>query len=359
MRFLTAGESHGKEMIVIIEGFPANVPVDREKLSAVLSRRRQAPGRSPRMQVETDMFQVVAGMRHGKTLGTPLSLSVPNAEWQKWSGDMNPWSSGQLPAVSIPRPGHADLAGAFKYRQQDIRNISERASARETVVRTLAGSFALQLLNLLGICITGRGLKIGGAADYADAINRAAGMGDTVGGIIEVIITGLPGGIGSHVHWDRRLDARLAGAIMSVQGVKGVEFGQAFESAHLLGSQYHDQFACLSGRIVRETNNAGGIEGGMSNGEPIHVRAMIKPIPTLDKPLKSFDRISKAVSKAPVTRHDVSAVGAAAVVAEAICAWEIAVCIVEQFGGDTLEDLQARYEHFRRRWEEEMSCPGE
>lgn len=359
MRYLTAGESHGQAMAVIIEGFPANVPVDKEKIAEVLRRRREAPGRGPRMQLETEEFQILSGMQGGKTLGSPVAVLVPNAEWAKWAKEMDPWSGrGTLP-VTVPRPGHADLPGAVKYRQKDLRLIAERASARETVVRTLAGCFCLQLLEQLDVAVSGRVVSIGGCADWDCVLQESARLGDTVGGIIQVEVRGLPGGIGSHVHWDRRLDARLAGAVTGIQSIKGVEFGRAFELAGLRGSEYHDAFAVTDGKIVRTSNNAGGIEGGMSNGEPIILRAAVKPVPTLDRSLMSIDLTSGAPCPAPVSRHDVSAVGAAVVVAEAVCAWELAACIVEQFGGDTLEDLAREFAGYRRRWEGEISWLGE
>lgn len=357
MRFLTAGESHGRSMLAIIEGFPANVPIDKGKISAILQRRREAPGRSSRMQLETDGFTVLAGMRNGLTLGSPLAVSVPNAEWGKWDTDMDPWDSqGRQKPVTVPRPGHADLAGAVKYGHSDIKAVAERASARDTVVRTVAGSFALQLLECLDVKVAGSVIALGNGGE--EALKSAADNGDTVGGIVQVTIDGLPGGIGSYTHWDRRIDSRLAAAIMGIPAVKGVEFGQAFEHVLLPGSQYHDEFIPLEGRMVRQSNSAGGIEGGMTNGESVLIRAAVKPIPTLDSPLTSFDRITRQVSLAPVSRHDLSAVGAASVVAEAVCAWEIAASILEQMGGDTLDDIESRFFLYRRRWEDEISCPG-
>lgn len=358
MRFLTAGESHGRGMLAIIEGFPANVPIDKGKITAVLHRRREAPGRSSRMLLETDGFTVLAGMRDGQTLGSPLAVSVSNAEWSKWETEMDPWDcQGRKNPVTVPRPGHADLAGAVKYGHSDIRAVAERASARDTVVRTVAGSFALQLLECLDVKVAGSVIAIGSGGED-NALKSAADNGDTVGGIVQVIINGLPGGIGSYTHWDRRLDSRLAAAILGIPAVKGVEFGQAFEHVLLPGSQYHDEFIPLEGRMVRHSNRTGGIEGGMTNGETVMLRAAVKPIPTLDRPLTSFDRITKQVCPAPVSRHDLSAVGAASVVAEAVCAWEIAACILEQMGGDTLEDVESRFFLYRRRWEDEISCPG-
>jgi len=352
MRYLTAGESHGRAMLAIMEGFPANVPIQREKILSVLADRRNATGRSQRQKLEDDAFQVVAGMRNGLTLGSPLAVSIPNVEWPKWLKIMDPWSCSAS-SVTVPRPGHADLPGAVKYRQGDLRNIAERASARETVARTVVGAFALQLLERLGVEVQGKAVRVG-----PETISQAQEQGDTLGGIICVTIQGLPGGIGSHVHWDRRLDARLAAAVMGIQAVKGVEFAQAFTSVLLPGSQFHDEIICRKGRMVRSGNNAGGVEGGMSNGEPIVLRAAVKPIPTLDRPLRSFDRGSGTPQPAPVTRHDISAVGAAAVIARAVCAWEVAACLVEQFGGSTLEDLEQQYVQYSKRWKEETSCPG-
>lgn len=352
MRFLTAGESHGRAMLAIIEGFPANVPIDKDKIAAVLSRRRQAPGRSSRQKLETDGFRILSGMLDGLTLGTPLAVSVPNAEAVKWSEVMDPWASKGMETVAVPRPGHADLAGAIKYRLDDLRLVAERASARETVVRTLAGSFALQLLQSLEVRVTGRTVACGD-------IDDAARTGDTVGGIIQVEVDGLPGGIGSHVHYDRRLDARLAGAVMGIQAVKGIEFGPAFAMARLPGSLYHDEYKLQNGTISRGSNNAGGVEGGMSNGQPIILRAAVKPIPTLERPLASYNLRTGQICPAPVSRHDISGVGAAAVIAETVCAWEIADCLLAQFGGDNLEDLRDRFFAYRRRWEEALTCPGQ
>lgn len=350
MRFLTAGESHGKEMLTIIEGFPANVPIDRAEIAAVLQRRRRAPGRSQRMSLEADDFRVVAGMVGGVTLGAPVAVAIANAQEVRLAQALDPWSGGGKPQT-VPRPGHADLAGGIKYRQRDLGLVAERASARETVARTVAGCFALQLLKLLGVRVRGEALVYGDIAE-------AARTGDTLGGVIKVTVSGLPGGIGSYVHWERRLDARLAGAIMGIQAVKGVEFGPAFAAVRLPGSLYHDEFVLEGGQVRRRSNNAGGVEGGMSNGQPICLRAAIKPIPTLSRPLASFDIGSKTPCPAPVSRHDVSAVGAAAVVAEAVVAWEIAAALADQFGGDTLEDLSQRYEEYRKRWLEAVTWPG-
>lgn len=351
MRFLTAGESHGKEMMMIIEGFPANVPIERDKITAVLQRRREAPGRSGRMNLEDDSFQVLAGMAQGLTIGAPVAVSIANAQAVRLAQILDPWS-GQSSPQTVPRPGHADLAGGIKYRQIDLRLVAERASARETVVRTMAGCFALQLLEILGVNVSGQALDLGD-------IDSAARVGDTLGGVIQVTVTGLPGGIGSYVHWENRLDARLAGAVMGIQAVKGVEFGPAFAGVRLPGSLYHDEFVLDGGKVQRRSNNAGGVEGGMSNGQPIVLRAAVKPIPTLSRPLASFDTRTKKPCLAPVSRHDISGVGAAAVVAEAVTAWEIAATLKEQFGGDTLEDLSQRFGEYRRRWEEELTCPGQ
>ena len=350
MRFLTAGESHGKEMLTIIEGFPANVPIDETEIVEVLRRRRMAPGRSRRMDVESDDFRVLAGMVGGVTLGAPLAVAIANAPEVRLVQALDPWTGGGTPQT-VPRPGHADLAGGIKYRQPDLRLVPERASARETVARTVAGCFALQLLKLLGVEVRGKALVYGDIAE-------AARTGDTLGGVVEVIVTGLPGGIGSYVHWERRLDARLAGAVMGIQAVKGVEFGPAFAAVRLPGSLYHDEFTLEDGQVRRRSNNAGGVEGGMSNGQPIRLRAAVKPVPTLSRPLASFDLSGKTPCPAPVSRHDTSAVGAAAVVVEAVVAWEIAAALVEQFGGDTLEDLNQRYGQYRERWQEAVTWPG-
>ncbi|MTI95017.1 MAG: chorismate synthase [Firmicutes bacterium] len=339
MRFLTAGESHGNQVGAIIEGFPAQVPVNEATLAELLERRRMAPGRGPRMKTEQDKFQIVSGVAQGRTLGTPIMVLVPN---QVRDRPQNP--------VTVPRPGHADLPGLVKYELADIHDVAERASARETVVRTVVGGLALQLLRPLGIEIKSRIKTIAGRTEYDRILDQARETGDTLGGVVELTVTGLCGGVGTFAHWDRRLDVLLGGAMFGIPGVKGVEFGQAFALTNAPGSQYHDAFTPIDGHFRRETNNAGGIEGGMSNGEQIILELAVKPIPTLDQPLSSFDTVSGRPAPAPVLRHDVTAVGAVAPIAEAVCAWELAASLVKQLGGDTLSELNAAYQSLQNKW---------
>ena len=336
LELATAGESHGPALVAIVSGLPAGLMLDKEAIDADLRRRQQGYGRSPRQQIETDEVEVLAGLRQGRTLGTPLALVVRNRDHKNWTWGMSPWPPEGEPqgkgtkAVTLPRPGHADLAGVQKYGLADVRDALERASARHTAVHVAAGAVAKALLKEIGIDVRGST-----EVDEA-AIDAARKDQDTLGGVVEVRATGVPPGLGSYARKDDRLDARLAAALMGIQAVKGVEVGEGFALAQLRGSEAHDEI----GTDKRRTSNrAGGIEGGMSNGEEIVVRAGMKPLPTLMKPLASVDLETGEAANALVERSDVSAVEALAVVAEAAVAWELARAAREKFGGDALLDF--------------------
>jgi chorismate synthase len=386
LRYLTAGESHGPQLTTIVEGTPAGLKISAETINADLARRQGGYGRGGRMLIEKDTVEIMSGVRWGETLGSPLTLCVKNRDWDNWQDKMSTREEFRDDSVRVtrPRPGHADLPGAMKYNQRDIRNILERSSARETTVRVAVGAVAKSFLNEFGITVTGYVTVIGGISAVcpqamtledkrqrilnselytfdADAeasmklyIDNVKESGDTVGGVIEVAVNGVPVGLGSHVQWDRKLDARLAMAIMSIQAIKGVEIGIGFDVATKPGSLVHDEIlfdqsridqGCVTG-FHRSTNNAGGIEGGMSNGEEIIIRAAMKPIPTLYKPLKSVDIDSKDQFEATVERSDACAVPAAAVVAEAVVAIEIANAFMEKFGGDSMTEIQRNYDSY-------------
>jgi chorismate synthase len=336
LELATAGESHGPALVAIVAGLPAGLVLDKEAIDADLRRRQQGYGRSPRQQIETDEVEVLAGLRQGRTLGTPLALVVRNRDHKNWTWGMSPWPPEGEPqgkgtkAVTLPRPGHADLAGVQKYGLSDVRDALERASARHTAVHVAAGAVAKALLAQIGIEVRG--------STHVDetAIDAARKDQDTLGGIVEVRATGVPPGLGSYARKEDRLDARLAAALMGIQAVKGVEIGDGFALAELRGSEAHDEI----GTDKRRTSNrAGGIEGGMSNGEEIVVRAAMKPLPTLMKPLASVDLETGEAANALVERSDVSAVEALAVVAESAVAWELARAAREKFGGDALGDF--------------------
>jgi len=376
MRYLTSGESHGPKLITIIEGLPAGMPLVPEDINYELARRQKGHGRGRRMQIETDTVEIGGGIRHGYTLGSPVSLIVENNDWKHWTKVM-----GQLPIdeeesleikrkITRPRPGHADLNGAIKYGHRDMRNVLERSSARETTVRVAAGAIGKKLLSLLGIKIASHVVEIGGVKsnvsnydsmeqlkeitenspvrcldpkaekEMMKAIDDAKANGDSIGGIVEVIVEGMPIGVGSYVHYDRKLDAKLASAIMSINAFKGVEIGIGFEAASIPGSEVHDEIIWDEKvGYTRKTNRLGGLEGGMTTGMPIVVRGVMKPIPTLYKPLKSVDIDTKEEFSASIERSDSCAVPAAAVVAENVVAWELANAIVEQFYSDRFEGL--------------------
>lgn len=372
MRFLTSGESHGPALTAIVEGTPAGLNLTADKIDSQLKRRQMGYGRGGRMKIEQDRARILSGVRGGLTLGSPIGLMVENRDWPNWEEYMSPESGANLRErkVTRPRPGHADLTGALKYRQEDIRNILERASARETAMRVAAGTIAREILQTLGVQIHGHVLNIGGVAwvpgekdpgfwarveesevscgdpevgaRMMSAIDEAKQQGESLGGVVEIVIEGLPPGLGSHVQWDRKLDGRLAQALLSIQAIKGVEFGLGFKAGSLPGSQVHDEIAYSKERgYYRLTNGAGGIEGGMTNGEPVVMRAVMKPIPTLYSPLTSVDMASKESIQASVERSDICAVPAAAVVAESAAAWEIANAFLDKFPADHMEELAA------------------
>ncbi|MEC1179095.1 chorismate synthase [Metasolibacillus meyeri] len=388
MRYLTAGESHGPQLTTIIEGLPSLLPLIAEEINHDLKRRQGGHGRGRRMQIETDTVEIVSGVRHGKTLGSPVALVVTNDDWKHWTKIMGaePLAEDVDPdeikrQISRPRPGHADLVGGMKYGHRDLRNVLERSSARETTVRVAAGSVAKALLRELGISIVAHVTEIAGVkadtsllegktadeirpvveADACYCVDPAASekmveiidatkkAGDSIGGVVEVIVEGLPAGIGSYVHYDRKLDGKLAAAMLSINAFKGVEFGIGFEAARLPGSQVHDEILWDEEKgYTRATNRLGGLEGGMSTGMPIVVRGVMKPIPTLYKPLQSVDIETKEPFKASVERSDSCAVPAASIVAEHVIAWEIAKVIVEQFHSDQLPQLKAQLDEMRR-----------
>jgi chorismate synthase len=348
----TAGESHGPALVAILTGLPAGLRLDRGAIARDLERRRQGYGRSPRQKFEADELEILAGLRHGLTLGTPLALVVRNRDHANWEWGMSPWppegdpeGKGAKP-VTLPRPGHADLAGVLKFGHDDVRNALERASARQTAVHVAAGAVAKALLVEIGISVASRVSEIGGAdteAGWKDATDAARGDRDTLGGVVEVVADGVPPGLGSYAEKTDRLDARLAGALMGIQAVKGVEIGDGFALARLRGSEAHDE---IEPDRSRATNRAGGLEGGVTNGSPVVVRAAMKPLPTLMQPLRSVDLTTGEAGTALVERSDVQAVEALAVVAEAAVAWELARAAREKFGGDALADFvgaQAAY----------------
>jgi chorismate synthase len=339
----TAGESHGPALVAILTGLPAGLELDREAIAADLHRRRQGYGRSPRQKLEQDEVEVLAGLRHGVTLGTPLALVIANRDHASWEWGMSPWPPAGEPSgkgtspITLPRPGHADLAGALKFGHEDVRNALERASARQTAIQVAAGAVAKALLAEIGVDVSGRVLEIGGeTADWEVATDAARADRDTLGGVVEVTATGVPPGLGSYAEKADRLDARLAAALMGTQAVKGVEIGDGFALARMRGSQAHDEIERDRGRA---TNRAGGIEAGVANGEPVVVRAAMKPLPTLMRPLRSVDLSTGEPGEALVERSDVQAVEALAVVAEAAVAWELARAAREKFGGDALGDF--------------------
>ncbi len=380
MRYLTAGESHGPQLTAVIEGVPSNLPFSIEKINEQLARRQKGHGRGRRMQIEKDQVKVLSGVRHGYTTGAPITLVVENKDWTHWQGIMSAEpveGAEEKRRVSRPRPGHADLNGAIKYHQRDMRNILERSSARETTMRVAVGAVARQLLEAFGIKIGGQVLQIGdivaerqevsideliarteespvrcldkeAEVKMMAAIDKAKEDGDSLGGIVEVIVEGVPIGLGSHVQWDRKLDGRLAQAILSIQAFKGVEIGIGFEAAGLPGSQVHDEIVWSEeSGYSRKSNRAGGLEGGMTTGMPIVVRGVMKPIPTLYKPLMSVDIDSKEPFSASIERSDSCAVPAASVVAEAVVAWEIARAMCEKFPSDAMDDMLENVNQYR------------
>jgi len=380
LRFLTAGESHGPALSVIVEGLPAGVPVDREAVDADLRRRQGGYGRGGRMQIEKDSVEVLSGVRHGRTLGSPVAFLIRNKDHENWKDVMapepQPDAARERRRLKYPRPGHADLAGALKYGTDDLRNVLERASARETTARVAAGALAKALLREVGTEIRSHVVRIGGAsaegaglpweslADVeqspvrcADAraalamiaeIDRAKKDGDSVGGVVEVVARGVPAGLGAFAQWDRRLDGRIAQALMSIHAVKAVAIGAGFEAGQTRGASFHDEILWDAERgIARPTNRAGGLEGGITNGEEIRARAVVKPIPTLLLALRSVDLRSKEPQKASVERSDTCVVPAAGVVAEAMLALVLGDALLEKTGGDSLAELVSHLEATR------------
>ncbi|MCH5449361.1 chorismate synthase [Bacillus cereus] len=381
MQYITAGESHGPQLTTIIEGVPAGLSLVADDINEELARRQKGYGRGRRMQIETDQVQILSGVRHGETLGSPIALVVENRDFAHWIKVMGaePLTKQEEKEmkrkVTKPRPGHADLNGAIKYGHRDMRNVLERSSARETTVRVAAGAVAKKVLAELGIKVAGHVIEIGGVqakeVTYSSieelksiteaspvrclddeagnqmmkAIDDAKANGDSIGGIVEVIVEGMPIGVGSYVHYDRKLDAKLAAAIMSINAFKGVEIGIGFEAAHRPGSEVHDEILWNEEHgYTKRTNNAGGLEGGMTTGMPIVVRGVMKPIPTLYKPLQSVDIDTKEPFTASIERSDSCAVPAASVVAEAVVAWELATALIEQFGLDRMELIRENIE---------------
>jgi chorismate synthase len=351
LRLTTAGESHGPALVAVLEGLPAGLVLERELIDEDLRRRQQGYGRSPRQQIETDEVEVLAGLRHGRTLGTPLVLVVRNRDHKNWAWGMSPWppegepeGKGKEP-VTLPRPGHADLAGVMKYGLEDVRDALERASARHTAAIVAAGAVAKALLREIGITVDGRVV----GEDLEQRVDEARAERDTVGGVVEVVARGVPPGLGSYASKAERLDARLAATLMGIQAVKGVEIGEGFALASLRGSQAHDEILRDEQGYRRETNRAGGLEAGVSNGEEIVIRAAMKPLPTLMRPLRSADLETGEPAEALVERSDVAAVEALAVVAEASVAFELALAAREKFGGDALADFVAGHRAYLER----------
>ncbi|HEY8340108.1 MAG TPA: chorismate synthase [Egibacteraceae bacterium] len=379
LRYLTAGESHGPALVGILEGMPADVPVDLDAIAEQLTRRRLGHGRSPRMEFEADRFEILGGVRHGRTLGSPVAVVIHNTEWPKWTEAMSVTAPADPDAVAQtgrgapltrPRPGHADLVGMQKYGFDDARNVLERASARETAARVALAAVARGLLDAVGISVLSHVVRIGevavpddlpvpGPTDLAaidadpvrcldpttsarmqERIDRARAERDTLGGVVEVVAHGVPPGLGSHVHWDRKLDTRLAAALMSVQAFKGVEVGDGFRSAELPGSKAHDEILPGDGRPRRASGHAGGIEGGMSTGEVLRVRAAMKPISSLTRPLRTVDVRTGEPAEAITQRSDVCAVPRAGVVAEAVVVLTLADALLEKTGGDSLAEVR-------------------
>jgi len=375
IRFLTAGESHGKGLVCIIEGLPANLELSSEYINRELERRQRGYGRGGRMKIEKDKVQILSGVRFGKTLGGPIALFIENKDWENWKEKMA--VEGERPDTAVPftrpRPGHADLAGGIKYNQRDLRNILERASARETACRVALGAVCKRFLEELGVFVGSYVVSIGPLCppieeqdlikrhqlaeqsevrfpdpskdkEFMELIDRAKEMGESLGGVFEVFAVGVPPGLGSHVHWDRKLDGRIAQAMMSIQAIKGVEIGLGFEAAKRFGSEVHDEIGYREGEgYFRYSNNLGGLEGGITNGMPIIVRCAMKPIPTLTKPLRSVDVLTKEEVRAGKERTDVVAVPAASVVGESALAIVLADAFLEKLGGDFMEEIKERY----------------
>jgi len=375
IRFLTAGESHGRGLVCIIEDLPANLGLSSEYINRELERRQRGYGRGGRMKIEKDSVQILSGVRFGKTLGGPIALFIENRDWENWKEKMA--VEGERPDTAVPftrpRPGHADLSGGIKYNQRDLRNVLERASARETACRVALGAVCKRFLEELGVFVGSYVVSIGTVQppieeqdlikrhqlaeqselrfpdpskdkEFMELIDRAKEMGESLGGVFEVFAVGVPPGLGSHVHWDRKLDGRIAQAMMSIQAIKGVEIGLGFEASKRFGSEVHDEIGYREGEgYFRYSNNLGGLEGGITNGMPIIVRCAMKPIPTLTKPLRSVDVLTKEEVRAGKERTDVVAVPAASVVGESALALVLADAFLEKLGGDFMEEIKERY----------------
>jgi chorismate synthase len=378
LRYLTAGESHGRALVAILEGVPAGLPVSVKKIEDELVRRRHGYGRGPRMKIEKDALEIVSGVRGGSSLGSPIAIVINNTEWEKWRHVMPVEDRPAGKELTRPRPGHADLVGMLKYDFSDARNVLERASARETAARVAIGSLAKALLAELGIEVLSHVVQIGDVVsqrstlpdlDDAEAIDAspvrcldpevsnqmvaaidaAQTDGDSLGGVVELVAVGLPPGVGSHVHWDRKIDGRIAGALMAVPAIKGVEFGDAFDVAGQPGSRSHDE---IESDLTRSTLRAGGTEGGMTIGGPLRIRVAMKPLSTLKKRLRTVDLASGQPAEAFQERTDACAVPAAGVVCEAVLALVLADAVLEMFGGDTMDDLKATHLRYLERVDE-------
>lgn len=369
-------------LTAILEGMVADLSLSSEEINKDLARRQGGYGRGERMKIEKDKAEILSGVRNGKTIGSPISIIIRNLDWENWEDVMTVESGDKVGAsVTNLRPGHADLAGVLKYGQKDIRNILERASARETAARVAVGAVAKRFLSEFNIIVGSHVVRIGGISCQGSGvskrenveallnsaeksqvrctdekaskqmmaeIDKAASDGDSLGGVFEVIVLNCPAGLGSHVHWDRKLKTKLAAALMSIQAVKGVEIGMGFEAAALRGSQVHDEIFYENGKFTHKTNNAGGLEGGITNGEPITLRAAVKPIATLRKPLKSVDIASKKPTDAHVERSDTCAVPAAGVIGEAVASFEVANALLEKFGGDSLKETLGNFKSYQK-----------
>lgn len=398
LKYITAGESHGPQLTAILEGLPSGIKISLDEVNSELLRRQGGYGRGGRMKIEQDRVQVLSGLRFGKSLGSPIAMVVENKDWKNWTGVMSVDGKGKVKGkeVTRPRPGHADLTGAMKYDFEDVRNVLERSSARETAARVCVGAVAKQFLKEFGINIYSWVTQIGDQSikpingltndsleninkyferaekspvrspvkssekNMIDFIDRAKKKGDSVGGVFQVLATGVPPGLGSYVHWERKLDSRIAGGLLSIQAIKGVEVGIGFDAALTPGSKVHDEiyyekakkskdkysYWPQTPRFSRHTNNAGGIEGGMSNGEPLVLSAVMKPIPTLHKPLKSVDITDKKQFQAGIERTDICAVPAAAIVGEAVLSFELARAFIEKIGGDSMKEVKRNYKGY-------------
>jgi chorismate synthase len=387
LSFFTSGESHGRAIIGILQGIPAGLSISSDDINRELSRRQRGYGRGARMKIESDTAQILSGVRHGRTIGSPITILIENRDWANWQDVMSPEPKAQtqLQPVTRPRPGHADLSGALKYNTHDIRDVLERSSARETAARVALGAIAKKFLSEFNIKVMSYVIEIGGIKsqglgvstrvneknllslfkkaeaspvrcpdkkaedEIINKIDKAIKKGDTLGGVFEIVVIGVPVGLGSYTQWDKRLDARLTYALMGIQAIKGVEVGLGFEMSRRFGSEVMDEIfyrAQTTGGFYRKTNNAGGIEGGISNGMPIVLRAAMKPIPTLRSPLSSVDIISKKSFKAAYERSDICAVPAASVIGEAVVSLVIADSFLEKFGGDSMDEVKRNYKGY-------------